>query len=111
VKFAAEDAERLLFICRAIVDRSALHAALLLSAVSFRVGFGFGSEEEGLQDLLGIEGSIWSIEGYPERVLSYWGALCGERELNVKMACEPGFNASLHGPAFFAAIHARRDSF
>ena len=111
VEFAAEDAEKLLFICRAIVDRSALHAALLLAAVSFRVGFGLGSEEEGLQDLLGIEGSIWSIEGYPERVLSYWEALCGERELNVKMACEPGFNASLHGPAFFAAIHVRRDSF
>ena len=108
VELAAEDAEKLLFICRAIVDRSALHAALLLSAVSLRAGFGFGDQGKGLPDLLSMEGSIWSIQGYPERVSNYWAALCGDRKLNVKMACGPGFNASLHGPAFFAAIHARR---
>lgn len=110
VEMKDEEVERLLFICRGIVDRSALHAALLLAAVSFRVGFGFGEPGEGQKDLLGMEGSIWSIEGYPEQVLYYWGCLCGERELNVEMASAPGFNASLRGPAFFAAIHARRIS-
>ena len=110
VEMTANEMERLLFICRVIVGRSALHAALLLAAVSFRVGFGFGDPESGRKDLLGIEGSIWSIEGYPEQVLSYWSLLCGERKLNVELASAPGFNASLRGPAFFAAIHARRAS-
>ncbi|MCH2584243.1 MAG: hypothetical protein MK138_05695, partial [Planctomycetes bacterium] len=110
VEMTANEMERLLFICRVIVGRSALHAALLLAAVSFRVGFGFGDPESGRKDLLGIEGSIWSIEGYPEQVLGYWSLLCGERKLNVELASAPGFNASLRGPAFFAAIHARRAS-
>ena len=110
VEITAGEMERLLFICRVIVGRSALHAALLLAAVSFRVGFGFGDPDSGRKDLLGMEGSIWSIEGYPEQVLSYWSRLCGERKLNVELASAPGFNASLRGPAFFAAIHARRAS-
>lgn len=105
----AEETARLIFICRAIVDRSALHSALLLSAVSFRAGFGFGQEETGLSDLLGMEGSVWSIEGYPQQVLGYWSSICGERKLNVEMAHEPGFNASLQGPAVFAAIHAQAE--
>ena len=103
----AGETARLLFLCRAIVDRSALHAALLLAAVSLRVGFGFGQEEAGLRDLLGMEGSIWSIRGYPQQVLSYWGRFCGGKKLNVEMVHEPGFNASLQGPAVFAAIHSR----
>jgi len=110
VEMTTAEREKLLFICRVIVDRSALHAALLLAAVSSRVHFGFGDQETGLKDLLGMEGSIWSIEGYPQQVLNYWGRLCGERKLNVEMASAPGFNASLRGPAFFAAIHARRAS-
>ena len=109
VEMDAEETDSLIFLCRAIVDRSALHAALLLSAVSFRTGFGFGQEESGLGDLLGMEGSIWSIEGYPQQVLGYWKSICGERKLNIEMTHEPGFNASLQGPAFLAAIHAQAE--
>ncbi len=109
VELDEQEADRLVFLCRAIVDRSALHAALLLSAVSFRTGFGFGEEEDGQGDLLGMEGSIWSIEGYPQQVLGYWQGICGERKLNVELAHEPGFNASLQGPAFLAAIHAQAE--
>ena len=109
VEMDGEETDSLVFLCRAIVDRSALHAALLLSAVSFRTGFGFGQEESGLGDLLGMEGSIWSIEGYPRQVLGYWEGICGERKLNVELAHEPGFNASLQGPAFLAAIHAQAE--
>ena len=109
VEIDGEETDRLVFLCRAIVDRSALHAALLLSAVSFRTGFGFGQEESGQGDLLGMEGSIWSIEGSPQQVLGYWESSCGERKLNAEMAPEPGCNASLQGPAFLAAIHAQAE--
>ena len=109
VEMSVQEVDSLLFLCRAIVDRSALHAALLLSAVSFRTNFGFGEEEGGQGDLLGMEGSIWSIEGYPQQVLGYWQGICGERDLNVELAHEPGFNASLQGPAFLAAIHAQAE--
>ena len=93
------------FIARAIVARSALHAALVLAAVTERTGFGLGAE--GHPDLLGMEGSVWKSPQYPELVRSYWQTLLGERGLSVDLAAEPSYNASLSGPLYMAAIHGR----
>ncbi len=97
-------APQLRLVARAIVARSALHAALVLAAVTRRTGFGKG--ERGLPDLLGMEGSLWKIPGYQELVRAYWQDLAGAEPLHVSFAAEPAFNASLSGPLYMAAIHA-----
>ncbi len=90
-------------VARAIIDRSALHAALILAATTLRTGFGRGTV--GVPDLLGMEGSVWKIPGYGGRVRQWWQVLLGSEPLNVDFAAEPSFNASLPGPLFLAALH------
>lgn len=97
------EAEAIRTIAKAIVDRSALHAAIVLAAVTLRTGFGFG--DGGKPDLLGMEGSVWKTPGYPERVKAWWSLLAGGRPLAVDFRAEPSYNASLPGPVYLAAIH------
>ena len=95
-------APQLRLVARAVVARSALHAAMVLAAVTVRTGFGRG--REGLPDLLGMEGSVWKIPGYQDLVRSYWQDLTGDIPLKVDFAAEPAYNASLSGPLYLAAI-------
>jgi hypothetical protein len=92
-------------IARCIVERSALHAALVLAAATLRTGFGLG--ENGLPDLLGLEGSVWKSPGYPALVRKAWQAIIGGKALRVDFAEEPSFNASLPGPLYLAAMDER----
>ena len=96
---------RVWFVCRAIVERSALHAGLLLAAITMRTGFGLGNEERGLPDLLAMEGSVWKTPGYPALVRAYWQTLAGSRPLRVRMVRESGFDASFPGPLSMASLH------
>lgn len=93
-----------ILVCRAIVARSALHAALILAAVTRRLGFGLG--EGGRPDLLALEGSVWSGAGYATLVRSAWQALVGARPLAVDFVHEKSYDASLPGPLYLAAIQA-----
>ncbi|MBI4601716.1 MAG: hypothetical protein HY721_07130 [Planctomycetes bacterium] len=106
---AAADRERVCLVCRAIVARSALHVALLLSAVTLRSGYGLGDgdgdEAPGRPDLLAMEGSVWRTPGYPDLVREGWQAIVGPRPLRVRFEHEPGFDASLPGPLYLAAVH------
>lgn len=103
IELSASTCEDLVFIARAIELRSALHAAIILAAVTERTGFGHGVS--GKPDCLAMEGSVWSTHGYPELVWSAWQVLSSSRPLRVDMRSEPGYNASLPGPLYFAAIH------
>jgi len=104
--------EKLIFIADAIIERSALHAALVLSAITERTGFGLKEPCErknfGLDitkgDALCLEGSVWKIEGYQEKVRQFWQKLVG-LELNITFLHEPDYNASLYGPIYMAAVH------
>jgi hypothetical protein len=96
--------DRVILVCRAIVARSSLHAALILAAVTRRLGFGLG--EGGRPDLLALEGSVWSGPGYPTLVRSAWQALVGTSPLAVDFVHEKSYDASLPGPLYLAAIQA-----
>ena len=97
------EAAGLRLIAKTIVDRSAMHAALILYAITLRTGFGKGGE--GKPDLVGMEGSVWKIRGYSERVKNWWQSLLGEEKLHVIFEKEPSCNASLPGPLYMAALH------
>ena len=105
--------EKLIFIADAIIERSALHAALILSAITERTGYGLKEPYErkkfGLNvtkgDALCLEGSVWKIEGYREEVREFWQKLLG-KELNIDFLHETDYNASLYGPIYMAAVHA-----
>jgi len=105
--------DKLIFIADATIERSALHAALILSAITERTGYGLKEPYErkkfGLDitkgDALCLEGSVWKIEGYQEKVHEFWQRLVG-KELNVDFLHEPDYNASLYGPIYMAAVHA-----
>ena len=105
--------EKLIFIADAIIERSALHAALVLSAITERTGYGLKEPHErkkfGLNvtkgDALCLEGSVWKIEGYQENVRDFWQKLVG-KELNIDFLHESNYNASLYGPIYMAAVHA-----
>lgn len=94
---------RIVLIAKAIVARSALHAALVLAAITRRTGFGVGRDDR--PDLLGMEGSVWRTPGYRDLVREYWGSIVGPKALSVDLEAEPSFNASLSGPLYMAAIH------
>jgi len=94
--------ERLCFAARAVIARSALHAALILAGVTEHSGFGRGSAAK--PDLLAMEGSVWSTPGYPELVRRAWEAMAGGN-LHVTFTSEASYNASLPGPLYFAVIH------
>jgi hexokinase len=102
--------DKLIFIADAIIERSALHAALILSAITERTGYGLKEPRErkkfGLDvtkgDALCLEGSVWKIEGYKEKVRKFWQKLVG-LELNIDFLHEPDYNASLYGPIYMAA--------
>lgn len=96
-------ASSLRLIARAVVNRSALHAALILGAATERTGFGLGGD--GKPDLVGMEGSVWKIERYRDLVKAWWQRLLGDRSLNLNFAAEPSYNASLPGPLYLAALH------
>lgn len=98
-----ETGSRIRLICQAIVARSALHAGLLLAAITHRTGFGTG--DGSLPDLLGMEGSVWKTPGYEELVKTYWRQLVEPVEPHVEFRAESAFNASLSGPLYLAAIH------
>jgi hypothetical protein len=110
---AGDAAELLVLLARAIVTRSALHAALILAAVTERNSFGLGSpsvrpgmeDGEKRPDLLAVEGSVWRTEGYPDLMLRAWQALVGSRPLDVRIAHERSFDASFPGPLYFAFLH------
>ncbi len=99
------DLEGISIVCRAIVARSALHAALVLAAVTERNGFGWGGGPSGKPDLLAMEGSVWSTEGYPALVRASWQALVGARPLSLDLVHEKSYDASLPGPLYFAVLH------
>ncbi|MGQ9589976.1 MAG: hypothetical protein ACUVYA_06745 [Planctomycetota bacterium] len=99
----ASEEEAIGAVAQAIAERSALHAAIVLAAVTLRTGFGRGDGKR--TDLLGMEGSVWKTPGYPERVRAWWTLLSGGRPLAVEFAAEPSYNASLPGPLYLAAIH------
>jgi len=98
-----ETAAEIRLVAKAITARSALHASLVLAAITERTGFGTGAE--GHPDLLGMEGSVWKTPGYQDLVRTYWQALLPGRKLQVDFAAEPTYNASLSGPLYLAAIH------
>jgi hexokinase len=104
---AEAQAAQLQVLARAIIARSALHAAMVLAAVTHRTGFGKGAG--GFPDLLGMEGSVWKTLGYQELVKSSWQDLVGGDRLMVDLAAEPSYNASLSGPLYLAAIHHPKD--
>jgi O-acetyl-ADP-ribose deacetylase (regulator of RNase III)/hexokinase len=99
----ADTAEKICLVCRAIVARSALHAALILAAVTRRTGFGLGDPAAGRPDLLAMEGSVWRTLGYPALVRNLWQALAGA-PLSVNLVHEKGFDASLPGPVYLAVL-------
>ncbi|MBN1443686.1 MAG: hypothetical protein JXA90_13335, partial [Planctomycetes bacterium] len=101
---SAVQAETIWTICRLVMARSALHAALVLSAIARRTDFGLGGPD-GRPDLLGMEGSVWKSPGYPELVRRYWQALEGDRALRVDFAAEKSFDASSAGPLYLTALH------
>jgi hypothetical protein len=117
----AGTAEDVVAVARAVVSRSALHAGLILAAVTRRVGLGRGGgtrgdgtrgggtrgggTEEPLPDLLAMEGSVWKTPGYPEEVRGFWERLAGGA-LAVELTHEPSFNASLTGPLYLAGLHS-----
>jgi hypothetical protein len=115
VNFAPIILEKLIFIADAIVDRSILHAAIILAAITERTGYGLKESYErkkfGLNvnkgDALCLEGSVWKIEGYREKMFEFWQKLVG-KELNVDFLHEPDYNASLYGPIYMAAVHAEK---
>jgi len=114
VNFEPVIIEKLIVIADAIIERSALHAALVLSAITERTGYGLKEPCErkkfGLDvtkgDALCLEGSIWKIEGYQEKVRKFWQKLVG-LELNIDFLHEPDYNASLYGPIYMAAVHGK----
>jgi O-acetyl-ADP-ribose deacetylase (regulator of RNase III) len=97
-------------VCGAIVVRSALHAGLVLSAITSRLGFGLGGAQPGrgkdIPDLLALEGSVWKTPGYQDLVRSAWGAIVGDRPLRVDFAHEKSYDASLPGPLYLAVLAA-----
>jgi hypothetical protein len=101
IRLDASQALALATVCRAISARSALHAALILAAVSRRLGFGYGDGTR--PDLLALEGSVWRTAGYPELVRLCWQHLV-DRPLRVELDHAPDFNASLRGPAWLTHL-------
>jgi O-acetyl-ADP-ribose deacetylase (regulator of RNase III) len=109
VALDGRQAADLRLVCGAIVARSALHAGLVLAAITSRIGFGLGGtrpgkNEEVLPDLLALEGSVWRTPGYQDLVRRGWGAIAGERPLRVDFAHERSYDASLPGPLYLAAL-------
>lgn len=102
-RLSGQEAARLILISRAIIARSALHAAIILAATTLRIGFGRGAG--GLPDLLAMEGSVWRAPGYPELVRGYWQELAGGAPLHVDFDHEKSYDASLPGPVYLAALH------
>jgi len=90
-------------IARAVVNRSALHAGIILAAATRRNGFGLGGDEK--PDLMCMEGSVWRVPHYPKLVEDWWQALIDDT-LKVEFAAEPSYNASLPGPLYLAALHS-----
>lgn len=68
--------KKLSLIADAITERSALHAALVLAAITARTGFGLKeplerekfSLDKKKYDALCLEGSLWKISSYKEKV-------------------------------------------
>lgn len=103
VRVGEDEARDLRDVARAIVNRSAVHAALVLNSVTLRNGFGRGGSD-GSPDLLGMEGSLWKIPGYARLVEGWWRALQVGDGLEVELHAEPSYNASLPGPLYLAAM-------
>lgn len=101
----ASTAERIRAIARTVVARSALHAALILAAVTRRTRFGLGDPEGGRPDLLGMEGSVWRSPDYPELVRGFWQKLVGDAPLRVDFDHEESYDASSAGPLCMVALH------
>ncbi|MEM7231798.1 MAG: hypothetical protein AAF517_06470 [Planctomycetota bacterium] len=106
-RFSREDLEILQIAARATIDRSAIHAAMILAAATQRTGFGLGHGP--VPDLLGMEGSVWRAFGYPERVRHAWETLVAQ-PLHVEFRAEPKFAASAWGPLYFGLLHANEEA-
>jgi hypothetical protein len=117
----AVTAEKIVLVCRAVVSRSALHAALILAAVTRHIGFGLGGtmngaagggdgaaggEDGARPDLLATEGSVWSTPRYRMLVHGYWRDLVGAGRLAVDFDHERNYDASLAGPLYLAVLQA-----
>jgi hypothetical protein len=104
-----QERESVRLISSAILERSALHAALILAAVTRRNRFGLGSGDrrgaEGVADLLATEGSVWTAPNYPSLVRRRWAQLVAPHRLHVEFTHEPSYNASLPGPIYMALLH------
>lgn len=90
------------YIAQAVIARSALHAALILAAVTERRRFGRG-DSRGRPDLLAIEGSVWKAPRYKELVLEAWRKLAGG-DLRVEIGWEPNYAASARGPLYVTLL-------
>lgn len=103
--FAPPTREAVRRVCKAVLARSALHVALVLAAVTERLGFGLENEERE-SDVLILEGSGWKSPGYREAVRDDWQRLLGDRALRVEFVAEPDYNASFPGAFHLARLHA-----
>jgi hypothetical protein len=98
----ASDAELVPLVARAVIERSALHAAMILAAVTLRTRFGFG-DELGRPDLLAVEGSVWRAPGYTDSVRECWNRLVVD-PLRVEFGWETIYGASARGPVFVTVL-------
>ncbi|MCZ6794297.1 MAG: hypothetical protein O7J95_11860 [Planctomycetota bacterium] len=103
--FDASVRQTVRLVARAVVARSALHAALILGAVTARTGFGLGSPAGDRPDLLALEGSVWRAVEYQNLVKEYWQRLSGSRPLHVEFGAERDYSASSAGPLFLTLLH------
>jgi len=103
--FAPPTPEAVRRVCKTVLARSALHVALVLAAVTERLGFGLETEERE-SDVLILEGSGWKSPGYREAVRDNWQCLLGDRGLRVELVAEPDYNASFPGAFNLARLHA-----
>ena len=101
---SSAEAELVALAARSVVARSALHAALILTAITSRKRFGLGELSTDRRDLLAMEGSVWRTPGYPDLVRRYWQAIAGE-ELRVELTAEKSFSASDWGPLYLTVLH------
>lgn len=88
-----------------VIEQSAEKAAMLLTAVSLFSGLGLSSR--GDLDLLAMEGSLWKIKGYQQRIQETWQQLLSpelqalkQTELPVEFVTLDDYNASVLGPAY-----------
>lgn len=101
-----EDIVGLQLIGQVVIHRSALRAATILSAVTLHKGLGL-PEKPGEIDALAMEGSVWKIQGYQEKVKKYWGRILQkEEQLAVEFIVEDDYTAGVLGPGYLVGLYS-----